>query len=68
MSQIVPTLEAPDRYVSIKEFSHRSSLARSTVYRLIDAGEISKPRRLTAKRVGWPVDEIDAWMAARGAA
>ena len=59
---------APDRYVSVKEFSRRSTLCRSSIYAMVARGEISRPRRLTPKRVGWPISEIDAWLAARAVA
>lgn len=59
------TQAAPARFVSIKEFSRRSSLCRSSLYNLISRGEIAPPRRLTPKRVGWPEHEVDAWFSAR---
>ena len=59
--------EAPSRFVSVKEFSRRSSLARSSLYRMVERGEISKPCKLTPKRVAWPAEVIDAWFAARAA-
>jgi prophage regulatory protein len=55
----------PTRFVTIKEFSRRSSLCRSSIYNLVKRHEISPPRRLTPKRVGWPEHEVDAWLAAR---
>lgn len=55
----------PERYVSVKEFSMRSTLCRSSIYQMVKRGEINRPRRLTPKRVGWPIGEVEAWLASR---
>lgn len=55
----------PERFVSFDEFCRRSSLSRATIYRLIDAGSVPRPVRLTDNRVAWPVEVVDEWMGAR---
>lgn len=61
----IQTAAPPARFVSIKEFACRSSLARSSIYRMIERGEISKPCKLAPKRIGWPAEVVNAWFAAR---
>lgn len=53
------------RYVSVREFCQRSSLSRTTLHTLVKRGELIRPHRLTPKRVGWPVEVVDAWLASR---
>jgi prophage regulatory protein len=43
----------------------KSGLARSTHYKLIDAGLWVRPIRLSARAVAWPSNEVDAILAAR---
>lgn len=38
---------------------------RRHLTRKCDAGEFPRPLRLSPKRIAWPEDEIDAWLAAR---
>lgn len=55
----------PPRLVDIKELCHRSTLCRATIYNLVANGTLQKPRRITAQRVAWSADYIDAWLAER---
>ena len=42
-------------------------LSRSTLYRLITAGDFPRPVRLGPQSVGWLKSEIDDWIASRRA-
>ena len=42
--------------------------SRSTIYKRISEGEFPKPVKLGAKSVGWPEDEVAAYIDARIAA
>jgi prophage regulatory protein len=42
-----------------------TGLARSTVYKLISAGQFPAPLRLTTRAVAWQLSEIEAWIASR---
>jgi prophage regulatory protein len=46
----------------------RTGLPTSTLYASIQRGTFPKPVSLSAKSVGWPAHEIDAWIADRIAA
>ena len=42
-----------------------TGLARSTIYKLIAAGEFPAPRKLTRRAVAWPASEVEQWVLAR---
>ena len=43
----------------------RTTLSRSHLYALMKEGKFPKPIKLGARSVGWRVDEVEAWIAAR---
>lgn len=47
------------------EVQARTGLARSTIYKLIAAGDFPEPIKLTTKAVAWPQADIDAWINSR---
>ena len=57
-------MEVP-RFVSLTEFSRRSSLSRGTIYNMVARRELPEPTRLTQNRVAFPSDVVDAWFASR---
>ena len=52
-------------YLRFTEVRRRVGLSRSTIWRLERQGLFVKRRRLSANAVGWPEDEIEAWLRAR---
>lgn len=48
-----------------QQVSEVTSLGKTTIYKLIKAGQFPQPRRLSAQRVGWLVEEVKEWAAAR---
>ena len=52
-------------YLRFSEVRRRVGLSRSTIWRLERRGLFVKRRRLSANAVGWPEDEIEAWLRAR---
>jgi prophage regulatory protein len=40
-------------------------LSRSTIYRLIQAGQFPKPIKLTARASGWRHEAIEQWLSER---
>lgn len=42
-----------------------TGLSRSAIYDLMARKQFPKPVRLTAKAVGWRVEEVDAWINSR---
>ena len=55
------------RILRLPEVSRATGLSRSTIFRLVQAGSFPSSVRLTARTIGWRIDEVEAWIAARAA-
>ena len=53
------------RIVRLPEVSQATGLSRSTIYRLVRSGTFPQSVALTARTIGWRIDEVEAWIAAR---
>jgi prophage regulatory protein len=53
----------PLRMVRMAEAEHRSSRARSSIYRDIKAGRMPAPVRIGPRAVAWPSDIFERWLA-----
>lgn len=42
-----------------------TGLAKSSIYRLVAAGDLPAPVRLTKRAVGWKRREVESWLAER---
>ncbi|WP_186239519.1 helix-turn-helix transcriptional regulator [Burkholderia gladioli] len=49
----------------IAQVAEKVGLGRSTLYRMIAAGEFPKPIKITSGSNGWLEDDIDGWLAER---
>jgi prophage regulatory protein len=47
------------------EVSLRTGLPTTTIYDSMDEGTFPRPVRVTRRCVGWPSNEVDAWVRAR---
>ena len=47
------------------EVEARCRIGRSTIYRLMRAGQFPTPIRIGPRAVRWPTSEIDTWLAER---
>lgn len=54
-----------DRIVSPKAVTAKTSLSRTTLWRLSRKGDFPAPRKLSENRIGWSLNEVEAWLAAR---
>lgn len=54
-----------ERLVCLKEVEALTSLKKSTLYALMNAGEFPAPIPVTPGRRAWAVTEIQVWIAAR---
>jgi predicted DNA-binding transcriptional regulator AlpA len=61
-------LKAVDRFVGLDVVCTITDLARSVVFTEIAAGRFPRGHRLSAKRRGWKLSEIQAWVDTRPAA
>ena len=47
------------------EVEKRCRIARTTIYRLMRAGQFPEPIRIGPRAVRWSRDEIERWLASR---
>lgn len=50
------------RLISTKAVCERTSLSRSTIDRLVAAGEFPKPVRITSRRLAYSAAAVDGWL------
>lgn len=51
--------------LSIKQVIEATSLGRSTIYQMVKDGNFPAQVRLSPRRVGWKIEDIDNWIASR---
>lgn len=49
--------------ITIDQLVKKTSLGRSTIYRMISEGKFPKPFQLVPNRNAWIESDIDAWLA-----
>ena len=54
-----------DRLLRRTDVEVRTGLTRSTIYRLMRAGEFPEPLKLGPRAVRWRATEIESWIAER---
>jgi prophage regulatory protein len=55
---------ASEQMLKINDVAKLTSLSRSTIYALVDAGRFPRPRRLAARRVAWSREDVRQWIDA----
>ena len=58
-------MDTPDRLLRRAEVQRRCGLARSTIYRLMRAGEFPEPLQVGSRAVRWVETEVTAWLESR---
>ncbi len=53
------------RFLRIKDVIATIGLSRTSIYRMIGAGEFPKPVQLTARSVGWWEADVATWLESR---
>jgi predicted DNA-binding transcriptional regulator AlpA len=56
------------RLLTPKAVCERTSLSRSSLDRLVAAGEFVPPIRITERRLAYPADAVEAWIRGKVAA
>lgn len=51
------------RLLNLHEVQQMTGLAKPTVYRHIKKGSFPPPKKISTRRVGWLVSDIDGWLA-----
>lgn len=57
---------APDSILRLNSVINITGLSRSSIYSYIKVGNFPRPRKLSARSVGWLASEIFEWVASRG--
>lgn len=64
----VNTQNTRQRIERLPAIIERTGLSRSSIYALIAKDEFAKPVKLSLRAIGFISEEVDEWIAARGAA
>jgi prophage regulatory protein len=51
------------RFLRLREVSHVTGLARSTIYAMAADNRFPKPTKIAGNRNGWADDQIEDWQA-----
>ena len=54
-----------DKMLRREEVENRCGIARTTIYRLMRAGQFPEPVKVGPRAVRWPASEIEDWLAER---
>lgn len=54
-----------DRFLRIRDVQSRTTLSRSTIYRLASLGQFPKPVKLGERASAWPESAVRDWIAGR---
>lgn len=54
-----------DCLLSVAQVTAKTSLSRSTIYRMVEANKFPAPVQVTDFRVAWWLSEVEAWTKAR---
>ena len=66
MSTNLPTDDPDaDSYLRFPEVKSRTGLSRTTIHRLIKAGDFPAPKSLGVRAVGWKASAVKHWCASR---
>ncbi|MBG18494.1 MAG: AlpA family transcriptional regulator [Rhizobiales bacterium] len=53
------------KFLSRAQVLDKTSFSHATLYREISQGRFPRPVQLTARRVAWPEERIEEWLAER---
>lgn len=54
-----------DYLLSVSQVSAKTSLSRSSIYRMVAKGLFPKPRQVSESRVAWLLSDVEPWIAGR---
>ena len=57
--------DKPNRVLRLREVEQRIGLKRSTIYEMVQAGMLPKPRNLGRRAIGWLETDIEDWIHSR---
>ena len=53
------------RIIRTEDLTRRLGLSRATIFRNVKAGRFPAPIKISQRAIGWRIDEVGAWIAAR---
>ena len=53
------------RIIRTEDLTSRLGLSRATIFRNVKAGRFPAPIKISQRAIGWRIDEVEAWIAAR---
>ena len=53
------------RIIRTEDLTRRLGLSRATIFRNVKAGRFPAPIKISQRAIGWRIDEVEAWIAAR---
>lgn len=53
-------------FLNEKQVCERTSLSRSTIWRLRQANDFPAPVKITERRVAYRAEDVEAWIQTRG--
>ena len=56
-------MQISQKLLSLKQVIAMVGLTKSTIYRLMDAGDFPRPLKLGSRCVRWLVDDVNAWIS-----
>jgi prophage regulatory protein len=65
MARAPQTISTGTTILRLKAVVAKTGVPTSGIYKLMDDGEFPKPIVLSAGRVGWIADEVEAWLKER---
>lgn len=60
---MIEPVEKAARLISAREVQSRTSLSRTSLWRLVRKGEFPAPARLGGNRIAWLESSVSAWIA-----
>jgi prophage regulatory protein len=54
-----------ERFLSLPEVEHVTSLKKSKLYDLVRTGQFPRQRKITQRRRGWLSSEVEGWIQQR---
>lgn len=54
--------------IKLRQVMAKTTLSKSTIYRLIKSSDFPQPKKLSVRAVAWLEEEIDEWIAERALA
>ena len=55
------------RIIRTEDLTRRLGLSRATIFRNVKAVRFPAPIKISQRAIGWRIDEVEAWIAARAA-